>query len=281
MDRRRMDAEGGRVVYRDRRAGKIAVVVAVQNILVAACLLVTLYVYWGAEKPTFDSGDDVHIQFDAIGDKLGNVTLEFNTISSSYMMSLADKKIFINCTGPYILYMDVCYKSIGEQVATGILELQNQEYLLEGGGSLPPKLDTCQIMVIAELWFGHVYKSTSETEKERAFLIDAGPPSDTEKVNITSTLKESDEKGRYDIFTTKKDATYLIYGWVKTSDMAREEVILMWMWRSNTRTLQKKTQSETETVIFFSTEVNLVNNSRISIYLKSTCTDSVFHVYEL
>lgn len=98
--------------------------------------------------------------------------------------------------------------------------------------------------------------------------------------NLCVSSLESDEKGRYDIFTTKKDATYLIYGWVKTSDMAREEVILMCTWKSYTRTLQKKTQSETETVIFFSTEVNLVNNSTISIYLKSTCTDSVFHVYE-
>lgn len=42
-----MDAERGRVVRRsERRAGKLAVVVAVQSALVAACLLVTLYVYW-------------------------------------------------------------------------------------------------------------------------------------------------------------------------------------------------------------------------------------------
>lgn len=46
MDRRRMDADGGRGVHRDRRTRKLAVVVAVQNVLVAVCLLVTLYVYW-------------------------------------------------------------------------------------------------------------------------------------------------------------------------------------------------------------------------------------------
>lgn len=48
-DGRKMDAEGGRVVHRERRARKLAVVVAVQNVLVAACLLVTLYVFWGVQ----------------------------------------------------------------------------------------------------------------------------------------------------------------------------------------------------------------------------------------
>ena len=56
MDRRRRDAEGGRVVHRDRRAGKLAVVVAVQNVLVAACLLVTLYVYWNVQKQVSELG---------------------------------------------------------------------------------------------------------------------------------------------------------------------------------------------------------------------------------
>lgn len=46
MARGRMDADGGRVVHREKRARKLAVVVALQNLLVAACLLVTLYVYW-------------------------------------------------------------------------------------------------------------------------------------------------------------------------------------------------------------------------------------------
>ncbi len=53
MDRRRMDADGGRGVrgvHRDRRTRKLAAVVAVQNVLVAACLLVTLYVYWDVQR---------------------------------------------------------------------------------------------------------------------------------------------------------------------------------------------------------------------------------------
>lgn len=50
IDGRKMDVERGRVVHRERRARKLAVVVAVQNMLVAACLLVTLYVYWDVQK---------------------------------------------------------------------------------------------------------------------------------------------------------------------------------------------------------------------------------------
>lgn len=49
MDRRRMDADGGRVLRRGRRTSKLAVVVAVQNVLVTACLAVTLYVCWDAQ----------------------------------------------------------------------------------------------------------------------------------------------------------------------------------------------------------------------------------------
>lgn len=42
-------------------------------------------------------------------------------------MGLANKNndsIYVNCTGPYVLYMDVCYKSLHEKEAKGILELQ-------------------------------------------------------------------------------------------------------------------------------------------------------------
>ncbi len=45
-----MDAEGGLVVHRDRRSRKLAVVVALQNLLVVSCLLTTFYVYWNTEK---------------------------------------------------------------------------------------------------------------------------------------------------------------------------------------------------------------------------------------
>lgn len=43
------------------------------------------------------------------------------------MMSLVDKKndtIYVNCTGPYILYIDVCYKSLSDEETRGMLQLQ-------------------------------------------------------------------------------------------------------------------------------------------------------------
>ncbi|XP_042273612.1 uncharacterized protein LOC121901046 [Thunnus maccoyii] len=128
MDRRRMDAEGGRVVHRDRRAGQLAVVVAVQNVLVAACLLVTLFVYWETQglKPQPTAPDDIHIEFEAIPEMEGNDTLKFNGIQSRKNMSVAGEKnetISIECTGPYILYMDVCYKSKSNEEANGTLRL--------------------------------------------------------------------------------------------------------------------------------------------------------------
>eukprot|EP00064_Thunnus_orientalis_P006947 superscaffoldBa00000747_g6966 len=111
---------------------------------------------------------------------------------------------------------------------------------------------------------------------------DAGPPSATAKVNITRILKESDEKGRYDIFTTDKAGTYLIYGWVKISDNTSEEIILQCTWENTNRTIQKKHREKNETEIFsFFDRVQLANNSRMSIYFKSICRDSSVHVYEL
>ncbi|GLD46296.1 uncharacterized protein AKAME5_002700900 [Lates japonicus] len=128
MDQRRMDAEGGRVVHREWRARKFAVIVAVQNVLVAACLVVTLYVYWGDLNREQASDHNVHIRFDVISGISSNGTLKIHHIASSYKMSLADEKndtIKISCTGPYVVYIDVCYKSLssGEEL-TGILQLQ-------------------------------------------------------------------------------------------------------------------------------------------------------------
>ncbi|XP_056234562.1 uncharacterized protein LOC130170890 [Seriola aureovittata] len=127
MDRRRMDAEGGRVVHREWRARKLAVVVAVQNVLVAACLFITLYVYWGVQDQERASGDNVHIQFDAIATISGNATLQFKHTKSMNMMSVAGEKkdkIYVNCTGPYVLYIHLCYTSLGGEKTTGMLQLQ-------------------------------------------------------------------------------------------------------------------------------------------------------------
>lgn len=45
MEQGMMDAEGGRVIHRRKRTGTLAVVVAVQNVVVAACLIATLFLY--------------------------------------------------------------------------------------------------------------------------------------------------------------------------------------------------------------------------------------------
>ncbi|KAA8589276.1 hypothetical protein FQN60_012641 [Etheostoma spectabile] len=124
MDRRGTDADGGRVLRRGRRTRMLALVV-VQNVLVTACLAVTLYVCWGAQSQTPASEDDVHIQFEPISGNPENMILKFGQVKSSYMMSLGVEerdKIYVNCTGPYVFYMKVCY--LGAKEASGTLELR-------------------------------------------------------------------------------------------------------------------------------------------------------------
>ncbi|KAK9519225.1 hypothetical protein VZT92_021966 [Zoarces viviparus] len=124
MERRRMDADGGRAVHRERRTRKLAVVVAVQNVLVTACLVVTLYVCWDVHTRTPSAEqENVHVRFDPIAD-VQNGTVEFGKVYNSYMMGLAKKdQIYVNCTGPYVLYMHLCYKDIDKKGASGLLEL--------------------------------------------------------------------------------------------------------------------------------------------------------------
>lgn len=94
---------------------------------------------------------------------------------------------------------------------------------------------------------------------------------------------EGGEQGSYDIFTVDKTATYLIYGWVKLSDVANEEIVLKQTdvnnEGQNEGTIQKRTVSNTE--IFFFEKLLLANGVRISITSKSVVTDGLFHFYEL
>ena len=57
MDASMMDAEGGRVHLLERRAKRLVVIVALQNLLVAACLLLTLYAYC-VQEPQSKVGDE-------------------------------------------------------------------------------------------------------------------------------------------------------------------------------------------------------------------------------
>lgn len=97
--------------------------------------------------------------------------------------------------------------------------------------------------------------------------------------NISFSSTESDEQGRYDIFSVDKGATYSIYGRVTLSNVNGEEVTLTQTFKGHNVTLQKKNAIETE--IFFFTTVKLANGSRLSMYCKSACSSSTFFVYEL
>ncbi|TKS74785.1 hypothetical protein D9C73_008868 [Collichthys lucidus] len=129
MDRRRTeDAEcggggggGGRVVHRHNRTSTLTVVVVLQNLLVAACLVVTLYVYWEVYQ---EPEGNIHIEFVSIAGISGNKTLEFDIYSNNKVDLIGKDKISIKCTGPYVLYMYACYRSMDSANVTGMLQLQ-------------------------------------------------------------------------------------------------------------------------------------------------------------
>lgn len=98
--------------------------------------------------------------------------------------------------------------------------------------------------------------------------------------NISFSSTESSEQGRYHIFTVNKTATYSIYGWVKFSDITDEEVTLEQTLKKDNRIIQNKNNREGE-VFFLKKTIKMVRGTRISLYFKSTYTDSLFLVYEL
>lgn len=92
-------------------------------------------------------------------------------------------------------------------------------------------------------------------------------------------LTEGDEQGIYNIFTVEKAATYLIYGWMRFSDIPGRDIVLRQTWNEKPRIV--KTQRANKTEIFFFDKIKLVKGSRLSVYSYSAFTDSLFHVYEL
>ncbi|CAJ1060071.1 hypothetical protein L3Q82_008031 [Xyrichtys novacula] len=120
--------EGEKVNHGDRRSRRLAVVVAVQNVLVAACLVVTLYVYWTVQERVSSTaaGGDIHIQVEAVPDITRNSTLQLAHIYSNFKMDLLDgRRIYTSCTGSYLLHLHTCYTSLklGE---SRVAELQLQ-----------------------------------------------------------------------------------------------------------------------------------------------------------
>ncbi|XP_078802389.1 uncharacterized protein LOC144991945 [Oryzias latipes] len=122
------DPEGGRSmpIHRSKKTRKLAVLVVLQNLLVAACLLTTIYHFYYREAPEV-SHDAVYIQFEGVTGLHRNGTVKFRDIYRSHMVEWKEKdKICIKCAGPYIWHMDVCYESMGQEAtgATGMLYLE-------------------------------------------------------------------------------------------------------------------------------------------------------------
>ncbi|XP_023195576.1 uncharacterized protein LOC111609735 [Xiphophorus maculatus] len=110
IDQRTMDAEGGRAVRRSSRVGRLAIVVAVQNLLVVTCLLVTAYIY--LESLALQPEDTVYIQFQAYSALRSNTHLELLTSSGNKLQN-NNGNVTIRCTGPYVWHMQGCYESMG------------------------------------------------------------------------------------------------------------------------------------------------------------------------
>ncbi|KAM8875871.1 uncharacterized protein AB9W97_016426 [Spinachia spinachia] len=115
-----MEADGG-------RTRQLVLVSAVLSALVTTCLLVALYVCWDVQGRTQrEEQDNVHIRLNPVSDFSGNVSVRFGGVYSSHMMSLVPEEkgqIQVKCTGPYVLYLYLCYKDRDQGGALGTLEL--------------------------------------------------------------------------------------------------------------------------------------------------------------
>ncbi|XP_043986280.1 uncharacterized protein LOC122839077 isoform X2 [Gambusia affinis] len=114
IDQRTMDAEGGRAVRRSSRVGRLAIVVAVQNLLVVTCLLVTVYLYLYLESLDVQQPEDiVYIQFAAHTGIKSDTHLELMTSSGNKLQN-NNGNVTIRCTGPYLWHMQGCYENMGK-----------------------------------------------------------------------------------------------------------------------------------------------------------------------
>lgn len=97
--------------------------------------------------------------------------------------------------------------------------------------------------------------------------------------NFFFSNSESDTEGRYDIFTSEKEGKYLIYGLVTlTGFTSGDEVILKQTSTNDQRTIVKKDINKTVKIC---EEVLLVSNITISLHFRASCTNNLFHVFEL
>ncbi|KAL6107475.1 uncharacterized protein ACO6RY_18242 [Pungitius sinensis] len=122
-----MEADGGRAPHQTKRTRRLALLVAAQSALLTTCLLAALYVCWDVQRRTpREEQDNVHIRLNPVSDFSGNVSVRFGGVYSSHMMSLvpeAKDLIQVSCTGPYVLYLYLCYKDREQGGVEGMLEL--------------------------------------------------------------------------------------------------------------------------------------------------------------
>ncbi|KAK6308936.1 hypothetical protein J4Q44_G00203990 [Coregonus suidteri] len=109
-----------------RRSWRLAVVLSVQNVLVAVCLAVSFYCFWleqqrGSETP---EESEIYIRFDPIAGIPDSEPVKFKRYVNHTMNLSDDSGIQVRCTGPYMLYMEVCSEGLDGQSGNGTLELR-------------------------------------------------------------------------------------------------------------------------------------------------------------
>lgn len=112
-----------------RRSWRLAVVLSVQNALVAVCLAVSFYCFWLEHQRVSERPEEseIYIHFDPVtvsADIPDNTPVSFKRYVNHTMNLSGDTGIQIRCTGPYMLYMEVCSEGLDGQLGNGTLELR-------------------------------------------------------------------------------------------------------------------------------------------------------------
>ncbi|XP_055778849.1 uncharacterized protein LOC129855331 isoform X1 [Salvelinus fontinalis] len=125
-----------------RRSWRLAVVLSVQNALVAVCLAVSFYCFWLEHQRVSERPEEseIYIHFDPITGGYpsppsfpplpvsagiqDNEPIKFKSYVNHTMNLSGDSGIQVRCTGPYILYMEVCSEGLDGQLGNGTLELR-------------------------------------------------------------------------------------------------------------------------------------------------------------
>lgn len=109
-----------------RRSWRLAVVLSVQNALVAVCLAVSFYCFWLEHQRVSERPEEseIYIHFDPITGITDNEPVRFKRYVNHTMNLCGDSGIQVRCTGPYMLYMEVCSEGLDGLLGNGTLELR-------------------------------------------------------------------------------------------------------------------------------------------------------------